>query len=390
MATRSTFPPASTYRRVPRACMRRRVGVLESLSGHSLVSFQVELLLIPGWMDGPLFRMPLLHILALAPESCQCRSNVLDLDATPPSSSPLSVSPTTKTEINTELLIAAARSFTQKLSETRRLAVASICPGSGCDPAAREQNCCRREVLHTKAARTASGFHWQSLLCVLDLDALGLTELYIEDWPGPLKQAPMDVVPAQKLAHVDAPKYTCLNQAGCAPSRPHLPPIGSEALPKVVLAVAAAPPINTLLNINDFQGNVFDLAFGSPAALAPVQTACPQADSRRPKWTIAPAGTLFTVKNTNRVTFLSFTMAGTNPGVSPVCAQACGNPTQTVWNITANANGLGFNIIEPTSNLAVMSWRKSTSPVAESTTPLTLQDFNPNEPQQVFTFTGWS
>jgi hypothetical protein len=43
----------------------------------------------------------------------------------------------------------------------------------------------------------------------------------------------------------------------------------------VASVVAQAPPplpINTVVNIQDYKGNVFDLAFGSSADLAPVQT----------------------------------------------------------------------------------------------------------------------
>ncbi|KAJ7353634.1 hypothetical protein DFH08DRAFT_1077733 [Mycena albidolilacea] len=51
--------------------------------------------------------------------------------------------------------------------------------------------------------------------------------------------------------------------------------------------------------------------------------------------------------------------------------------------------GVGYCIFEGTTNLAVTSWKALTSPVAFTrNTPLTLQIFDPKEPQQIFNFTS--
>ncbi|KAJ7146089.1 hypothetical protein C8R44DRAFT_756541 [Mycena epipterygia] len=156
-------------------------------------------------------------------------------------------------------------------------------------------------------------------------------------------------------------------------------------LPAVVRA--QAPPTGSLINIKNFQGDVFDLAFASSAPLAPVQTLNHKSSEIAQGWVIEPAGTLFNVLNPFAGTFLSFSTAIN--GGNPTCAQVCGNPTiQTAWNITANANG--FNIIEPTSHLAVMSWPASNSSIVGPTAPLTLQVFDPKEPQQIFSFPPFS
>ncbi|KAJ7835076.1 hypothetical protein B0H13DRAFT_2426216 [Mycena leptocephala] len=151
-------------------------------------------------------------------------------------------------------------------------------------------------------------------------------------------------------------------------------------------AVLGAPPATgVLFNIKDFQGNVFDLAFTSSADLAPVQTLNVKPGVSAQAWTLSSVGTLFTIANPFVGTFLSFTMA--KNGLNPTCAQICGyTGVATAWNISANAVGLGYNIIEPTSKLAVTSWPASNSTIIGHTTPLTLQPLDPNERQQVFSF----
>ncbi|KAJ6539759.1 hypothetical protein B0H19DRAFT_1180419 [Mycena capillaripes] len=170
-----------------------------------------------------------------------------------------------------------------------------------------------------------------------------------------------------------------------------LPPtmIFSTVLVMFVAAVLGAPPpTGIVVNIRDFQSNTFDLAFTSPADLAPVQSLNLKPGGTSQGWIISPSGTLFTVANPFVGTSLSFTMAGN--GLNPTSAQLCGHPTvKTTWNITANANGLGYNIIEAASKLAVMSWPTSNSSIVQPTTPLTLQTFDPNERRQIFNFNAF-
>ncbi|KAJ7511616.1 hypothetical protein B0H11DRAFT_1952265 [Mycena galericulata] len=156
----------------------------------------------------------------------------------------------------------------------------------------------------------------------------------------------------------------------------------------VASVVAQTPPplpTNTVVNIQDYKSNVFDLAFGSSADLAPVQTLNLKPFEGSQEWVVKPSGTLFSVTNPVAATFLSFTLSATT--LNPDCAQACGRPSvQTFWNITLNANKLGYNIIEPKSGLALMSWALSNSTITSPTTPVTLQVFDPGEKQQLFTF----
>jgi hypothetical protein len=59
---------------------------------------------------------------------------------------------------------------------------------------------------------------------------------------------------------------------------------------------------------------------------------------------VKPNGTLFSVTNPAAATFLSFTMSTST--ANPDCAQACGRPSvQTLWNITLNANKLGYKFV---------------------------------------------
>jgi hypothetical protein len=65
---------------------------------------------------------------------------------------------------------------------------------------------------------------------------------------------------------------------------------------------------------------------------------------------VKPNGTLFSVTNPVAATFPSFTLSTTT--LNPECAQACGRPSvQTLWNITLNANKLGYKFVCVSSSL---------------------------------------
>ncbi|KAJ6511047.1 hypothetical protein C8R45DRAFT_965974 [Mycena sanguinolenta] len=112
-----------------------------------------------------------------------------------------------------------------------------------------------------------------------------------------------------------------------------------------VVVRAQAPPINTLINIVDFKGNVFDLANFNPAPLVPIQSLARSGSSpSSQRWEITPVtGTVFNILNPLLSTFLSYT--GATSGFDPICTQICSQPNvNTQWNITLSANKLGFNI----------------------------------------------
>ncbi|KAJ7158002.1 hypothetical protein C8R43DRAFT_1234431 [Mycena crocata] len=145
-------------------------------------------------------------------------------------------------------------------------------------------------------------------------------------------------------------------------------------------------PVGVPVMIIDFAGNALDLAYGSARALTPVQCLVKKPGEIAQTWNLTfSGGQTYTVQNPAAKTFLSFSTAGTP--VSPTCSQLCGNPTTAVkWKIIPSTNGTGFNIIEPGSNQAVMGWPFSRSGIVGSTAPVTLQNFDPNEKQMIFTF----
>ncbi|KAJ7205748.1 hypothetical protein GGX14DRAFT_458369 [Mycena pura] len=145
---------------------------------------------------------------------------------------------------------------------------------------------------------------------------------------------------------------------------------------------------DTEVIIQDFQSNVFDLAFASSVDLTPVQTLNniygdpPTSQS----WFIVAyqATGLYFIRNTDSGTYLSYTGAVT--GMNPTGAQLCGHSAQFLWNITANGNSDGCNIIEPSTGLVATSYDIINSAAIGSTTPVTLQNFDGKVTQQVFTF----
>ncbi|KAJ7205750.1 hypothetical protein GGX14DRAFT_458370, partial [Mycena pura] len=139
--------------------------------------------------------------------------------------------------------------------------------------------------------------------------------------------------------------------------------------------------------IQDFQGNVFDLAFASSVDLAPVQTLNNKPGEPAQAWTIVKDSKtgFYSIQNTRARTYLSYT--GAVAGVNPTCAQLCGHSAPFLWNITANGNSDGCNIIEPSTGLVATSYSKIINSAAIGpTTPVTLQNFDGKVTQQVFTF----
>ncbi|KAJ7321306.1 hypothetical protein DFH08DRAFT_818675 [Mycena albidolilacea] len=113
-------------------------------------------------------------------------------------------------------------------------------------------------------------------------------------------------------------------------------------------------PVTKIVNIQDFKGNVFDLAFGSTFELSPVQTL-----NHKTGATVQAASHCFIcfrfcLTNGNNIaaqTFLSSTGAIT--GLNPTATQLCGHERAFQWNITVNGNK--FNIIEPKTGEAATS-----------------------------------
>ncbi|KAJ7234400.1 hypothetical protein C8J57DRAFT_1479933, partial [Mycena rebaudengoi] len=122
-------------------------------------------------------------------------------------------------------------------------------------------------------------------------------------------------------------------------------------------------PVTKIVNIVDFQGNVFDLAFGSATELAPVQTLDRKPGVKPQAWLIeAGVGPgLFTIQNIASGTFLSVT--STISG-----SQLCGHARAFQWRITVNGNK--FNIIEPTTGEGVTTWVISNSSLIGPTSPV--------------------
>ncbi|KAF8175977.1 hypothetical protein K438DRAFT_1770884 [Mycena galopus ATCC 62051] len=127
-------------------------------------------------------------------------------------------------------------------------------------------------------------------------------------------------------------------------------------LPLIVRA--QTPPVNTPVNIVDFQGNVFGL------------------------WVIQQSGSFFNITNPTSTPFLSYstiTLKG-----DPVFAQLFGQSTSTSWSIVPSGNGLGFNIIEPNSGHRVTSW--ALQPFDGPINFYTSTPFETSRLEQVFTF----
>ncbi|KAJ7806225.1 hypothetical protein B0H14DRAFT_3882433 [Mycena olivaceomarginata] len=141
-------------------------------------------------------------------------------------------------------------------------------------------------------------------------------------------------------------------------------------------------PVTKIVNIQDFKGNVFDLAFGSTSELSPVQTLNHKTGATAQAWLIEAGNApgLFTIQNIAAGTFLSST--GAIDGLNPTATQLCGHERAFQWNITVNGNK--FNIIEPKTGEAATSWAFSTSGIIGLSTPATLQNYDPAATQQLF------
>ncbi|KAJ7128244.1 hypothetical protein C8R46DRAFT_1144872 [Mycena filopes] len=168
---------------------------------------------------------------------------------------------------------------------------------------------------------------------------------------------------------------------GCVKGRRSAPPTTSPprmlffaliALLLTPLRSAAAPPlpVGVAVIIQDFQCNVFDINDRSPVPLSPVSSL-----NHKPGETAQEEG-IYNIFSLSAAVFLSFTTAvsGGNPYKTQLCGQSGSTTAGTAWNITPSANGLGYN------------WPHSTSEIVTPTAPLTLELFDPNESQQIFTF----
>ncbi|KAJ7143660.1 hypothetical protein C8R46DRAFT_1132738 [Mycena filopes] len=192
---------------------------------------------------------------------------------------------------------------------------------------------------------------------------------------------------------------------GCFKGRRSAPPTTSPppmlffaliALLLTPLRSAAAPPlpVGVAVIIQDFQGNVFDINNRSPVPFSPVSSLNHKPGETAQEWILLPTEEgKYNIFSLSAAVFLSFTTAvsGGSAYKTQLCGQS-GSTTagSTAWNITPSANGLGYNIIEVRSKEAVMSWPRSMSQIVTPTAPLTLQLFDPNEPQQIFTFGDFS
>ncbi|KAJ6490821.1 hypothetical protein C8R45DRAFT_990992 [Mycena sanguinolenta] len=166
------------------------------------------------------------------------------------------------------------------------------------------------------------------------------------------------------------------------------------SLVHIALATAALGqivPVEQEINIQDFQGNVFDLADRSTQPFSPVQSLNFKSEEDAQIWVIEQNGTLFTITNVISHSMLSTTAAVASTSIDRKCIQLVGGgfPPEgelQLWNITRSANGAGVNIFDPNSGLAVTSWLATTSTIITPTTPLTLQLFDPKATQQIFNF----
>ncbi|KAJ6580534.1 hypothetical protein DFH09DRAFT_1146104 [Mycena vulgaris] len=147
-------------------------------------------------------------------------------------------------------------------------------------------------------------------------------------------------------------------------------------------------PVSKIVNIQDFKGNVFDLAFGSASELSPVQTLNHKTGATAQAWLIEAgvAPGLFTIQNIAAGTFLSST--GAIASLNPTSTQLCGHERAFQWNITVNGNR--FNIIEPKTGEAATSWAFSTSNIIGLSTPVTLQNYDPAATQQLFSLPAFT
>ncbi|KAJ7812855.1 hypothetical protein B0H13DRAFT_2470116 [Mycena leptocephala] len=161
---------------------------------------------------------------------------------------------------------------------------------------------------------------------------------------------------------------------------------------------ALAVPVSTIVNIQDFKGSVFDLAFGNASELSPVQAFNHKPGTTAQAWLIEAgvAPGLFTIQNIAAGTFLSSTGAITQ--LNPTSTQLCGHARAFQWNITANGmDSSSSDLLRSSARMLTVrqhpraedgegatSWASSTSSIIGLTTPVTLQSFDPAATQQLF------
>ncbi|KAF7332733.1 hypothetical protein MKEN_00156800 [Mycena kentingensis (nom. inval.)] len=154
------------------------------------------------------------------------------------------------------------------------------------------------------------------------------------------------------------------------------------------LVLAAFDPLWEGVAIQDFQGNRFDIAYGSAAERTPIQTLEPKRLSTQ-QWNVEMDFAAGHARILSRAagTYMSFSNARVEDARSPVCAQICGDKTETLWRLKQiSEQGREFHIIEVKSGLAMTSWPKGNSSRIGQTTPLTLQEHDSQAPQQRFEF----
>ncbi|KAJ6559533.1 hypothetical protein B0H19DRAFT_1375693 [Mycena capillaripes] len=186
-----------------------------------------------------------------------------------------------------------------------------------------------------------------------------------------------------------------------------------RAAPSLPVPFPAAPPLiptGIPANIFDFQGNVFDLNDRSAVPLSAISTL-----NHKPGETAQAASTILTMFKPcplfgmmppdHRTSSLGHSIQRLQPRLGHISLVHDGHQRgERGYDAGLRAtgpNGVEYycqcqwawvqmdvnSIIETVSQRAVMSWLHSNSPIVTPTTPLTLELFDPKEPQQIFNFT---
>ncbi|KAJ6511727.1 hypothetical protein DFH09DRAFT_1434722 [Mycena vulgaris] len=149
----------------------------------------------------------------------------------------------------------------------------------------------------------------------------------------------------------------------------------------LISIVNAIPPSNGYFRILDFQGRSVDLHNRRGADFNPIQSHNMTIGEGAQKWLLIPTGVnQFYISNAISGSFASYTTASI--GGDPDRCQVCAHSSITRWSITPN--GAGYKIAEANSGL-VMTPCPFQPILGLTTSPLTLEDFEPTQIRQVFT-----
>ncbi|KAJ7208288.1 hypothetical protein GGX14DRAFT_454298, partial [Mycena pura] len=159
------------------------------------------------------------------------------------------------------------------------------------------------------------------------------------------------------------------------------------------LVQAQTVPVGARINIQDYKGNVLDMAGRGAGQNNPVQTLNHKPGEIAQGWVIEPTSNgHFTIQNVASGTFLSYSSIAFTV-VDPINTQVVGDPNPFSWSITGT--GVGFLIVGPSGRngpMAMTSWPTLNSSDGNilplHTSPLTLQtrDSTGNAAVQTFTF----